>query len=106
MDMGIKRGRPSGPIKEQMNIRLLPEYSSLLKNPSPIYDWIRRNGIRMPNVKKQGKTDSVNPSAVISKLLHDTVLTIIKDDPEAFYDFSLDHLVHRKWVQLAISHME
>lgn len=104
--MGIKRGRPQGPIKDQINIRLLPEYSSLLKNPSPIYWWMRRNNIRMPDIKKRGRTDAHNPSSAISRMLHDTMLNIIKEDPEAFLDFTRDHMVHAKWITIAFRHQQ
>jgi hypothetical protein len=104
--MGIRRGRPQGPKKEQINIRLLPEYSTLLKNPSPLYWWMRKNNIRVQDIKKQGKAPAHNPSSVISRMLNDTMIRIIDEDPEAFFDYcsrmeEKGHLTHSRWVEIA-----
>jgi len=99
--MGIKRGRPQGPEKEQINIRLLPKYASLLKKDSPIFWWMRRNNIKFANTLKHGKTNSANPSNAVTTMFHNTIVEIIKDDPEAFLDYASRHLVHADWHVLA-----
>ena len=102
MHMGIKRGRPLGEKKEQINIRLLDEYACLLKRGSPLYWWMRKNGIRtIHGQQKHGKTYSLNPSSVITRLLHDTMLTVIKDDPVAFLAYDYKYGTHPKWVNIA-----
>jgi len=99
--MGIKRGRPSGPEKEQINIRLLPKYASLLKKDSPIFWWMRKKGIRFANTLKHGKTNSANPSNAVTTMFHNTIVEIIKEDPEAFLDYASRRNVHADWAILA-----
>ena len=110
MDMGIKRGRPKGRKKEQINIRLLPEYASLLRDPSPIFWWMRKNGTILKGTDKHGKTNTLNPSAVITKMLDDTMRRIIEEDSAAFLslDYQLQErherpVIHSKWVRIAVN---
>jgi hypothetical protein len=107
--MGIKRGRKALG-KKQINIRLLPEYSSLLENPNPIYWWIRKNGIRMGRIDKHGKAPGINPSNVVAKILDETMRSIIKEDPKAFLEHADSVFevrpVHTKWLQIALREAE
>lgn len=109
--MGQKRGRPKGRKKEQINIRLLPEYASLLHTsrtkPSPLFWWFRRNDLKVSNgALKHGKTEAANPSNAVTTLLHLTILACIKADPERFLDFAAEYNVHARWAIVAENTIE
>ena len=67
---------------------------------------MRRNNIRVQDIRKQGKAPAHNPSSVISRMLNDTMIRIIDEDPEAFLDFTDRNMTHSRWVQIALGRTE
>jgi len=102
--MGIKRGRkPLG--KKQVNIRLLPQHYSLLENPNPLYIHYRKAGVRF-KVGKHGKSNGYSASDIVSKLIDDKMLEIIRADPESILDFAERYPVHARWLRVAYDLVE
>ena len=107
MDMGIKRGRRKGAKelrKTQWNIRLAPEYSTLVEDPSPIKAWMRRNQIRIPNTERPGSKSlgTISASDIIAVMLHQTMKRLIEDDKEWLLDYYERNNLHAKWARMLL----
>jgi hypothetical protein len=102
--MGIKRGRKALG-KKQINIRLLPEHYTLLENPNPLYVHYRKKGLKF-KVAKHGKSGGYSASDIVSTLIHDKMLEIVRENPAGILDFAERHTVHARWLRLAYDLVE
>ena len=107
MDMGIKRGRRKVAKelrKQQWNVRLAPEYSTLLEDPSPIKAWMRKNQIRIPNTERHGSKSlgTISASDIIAVMIHQTMKRIMDDDEEWLLDYYERNTLHAKWARMLL----
>tara|TARA_Y100000296_G_C5035474_1_gene187026 strand:- start:218 stop:613 length:396 start_codon:yes stop_codon:yes gene_type:complete len=102
---GIKRGRKAL-NKTQFNIRLAPEYASVLeeKEGFAIFKaWIRHREVRLPDAKKHGKNAGMSISGIITRMLDDQMEFIVDTHPEWVLDCAQSHYVHPKWFNKALN---
>lgn len=101
---GFKRGRKAL-NKKQWNIRLLPEHSELLENPSVLKAWWRRQNVRLVSGnEKHGKSPNTpNPSQMLERFLHDNITWLCDTHPEFVLEYAETRPVHQRWFGRALN---